>query len=95
MNRSLTALLCAGLALTTLARADSADDRFKALYTAEWNWRQQQFGGSDDEDHDSDPANNHLPDVGVAAQKARLAYWHDVLKQLDAIPTAQLAASTA
>jgi uncharacterized protein (DUF885 family) len=92
MNRSLTALLCAGLALTTLARADSADDRFKALYTAEWNWRQQQFGGSDDEDHDSDPANNHLPDVGVAAQKARLAYWHDVLKQLDAIPTAQLSA---
>ncbi|WP_395680141.1 DUF885 domain-containing protein [Dokdonella sp.] len=92
MNRSLAALLCAGLALTTLARAESADDRFKALYTTEWNWRQQQFGGLDDEDHASDPANNHLPDVGVVAQHARLAYWNDVLKQLDTIPAAELSA---
>jgi len=92
MNRSLAALLCAGLALTTLARAESADDRFKALYTTEWNWRQQQFGGLDDEDHASDPANNHLPDVGVVAQHARLAYWNDVFKQLDTIPAAELSA---
>ena len=85
-------LLCAGVAVSALAHAESADDRFKALYTKEWSWRQQQFGGYDDEDSQPDPRDNHLPDVGAAAQKARLAYWNDVLKQLDAIPAKALSA---
>ena len=38
------------------AGAPDADARFKALYTKEWTWRQQQFGGYDDEDKASDPA---------------------------------------
>ncbi len=32
------------------------------------------------------PHDNRLPDVDADAQKARLAYWDNVLKQLDAIP---------
>ena len=92
MKRPLAALFCAGLALTTVAGAESADERFKALYTSEWNWRQQQFGGADDEDHASDPSNNHLPAVDAKTQAKRLAYWNDVLKQLDAIPAGELSA---
>lgn len=90
MHRTALFLLCASLA--ALAHAESADERFKVLYTAEWNWRQQQFGGLDDEDHASDPGNNHLPAVDAATQGKRLAYWNDVLKQLDAIPASELSA---
>ncbi|GAA0711164.1 DUF885 domain-containing protein [Dokdonella soli] len=92
MTRWFAGLLCAGIALSALAHADSPDDRFKALYSKEWSWRQQQFGGVDDEDHESNPHDDHLPDVGATAQNARLAYWNDVLKQLDAIPAKELSA---
>jgi uncharacterized protein (DUF885 family) len=92
MKPWIAGLLCAGLALSALARAESADERFTALYTKEWSWRQQQFGGYDDEDSESNPRNDRLPDVGAAAQKARLAYWDGVLKQLDAIPAGELSA---
>ncbi|NCT69246.1 MAG: DUF885 family protein [Rhodanobacteraceae bacterium] len=92
MKPWIAGLLCAGLALSALARAESADERFTALYTKEWSWRQQQFGGYDDEDSESNPRNDRLPDVGAAAQKARLAYWDDVLRQLDAIPAGELSA---
>lgn len=65
MNRCcLALLLCTGL--TTYAHASDADDRFKALYTKEWTWRQQQFGGLDDEDKQADPKDDHLPAVGAA-----------------------------
>jgi len=91
MNRCcLALLLCAGL--TTLAHASDADDRFKALYTKEWTWRQQQFSGLDDEDKQADPKDNHLPAVDAATQAKRLAYWDDVLRQLAAIPAGELSA---
>ena len=86
MVRLVTSLFAAGLALTALAHADTADERFKALYEKEWTWRQEQFPGQDDEDRESKPTDNRLTDVGAAAQDARLKYWSDVLKQLDAIP---------
>ncbi len=92
MARLLSSLLVAGFALTSLAHAETADDRFKALYTKEWTWRQEQFPGQDDEDTVSRPTDNRLPDVGAPAEKTRLAYWNDVLKQLDAIPVSQLSA---
>jgi len=92
MARLLFCLICAGFALTTAAHASPADDRFKALYEKEWTWRQEQFPGQDDEDREAKPADNRLPDVGPDAQKARLAYWTDVLKQLDAIPASELSA---
>ena len=92
MLRVLSSLLVAGFALASLAQANTADDRFKALYEKEWAWRQDQFPGQDDEDRESKAGDDRLTDVGVAAQKERLAYWNDVLKQLDAIPAGELSA---
>ncbi|AKS15948.1 DUF885 family protein [Xanthomonas campestris pv. campestris] len=72
----------------------SAAQRFKALYTREWRWRQAQLAGAVDEDNQatqSGPA-DHLPKVDVATQQMRTAYWQQVLKELDAIPMAQLSA---
>lgn len=70
--------------------AASADDRLRALYTAEWAWRQKEFG----ELEGSGPGARagYLPKVDAAAQAARLAYWDGVLKRLDAIPVAELSA---
>jgi uncharacterized protein (DUF885 family) len=88
--------LLTGLALTTLApicaQADTADARFESLYKKEWAWRQHEFAASDDEDGDARVQVNHLPSVDAASQKARLAYWNDVLKQLDTIPLKELSA---
>jgi len=92
MVRLVTSLFAAGLALTALAHAETADDRFKALYQMEWTWRQEQFPGQDDEDRESKPTDDRLTDVGADAQATRLKYWQDVLKQLDAIPVADLSA---
>ena len=92
MVRLVTSLFAAGLALTALAHAGPADDRFKALYQKEWAWRQEQFPGQDDEDRESKPTDNRLTDVGADAQTARLKYWDDVLKQLGAIPVGELSA---
>ncbi len=61
--------------------------RFKAIYTAEWAWRQRQT--ADDEDS-GDAARAHLPDVGPAAQDARTAMWTGVLARLDGIDQARL-----
>lgn len=92
MIRCLAGLFCVGVALGSLAHADSADDRFKALYTKEWAWRQDQFPGQDDEDREAKPSDNRLTDVGAQAQQTRLVYWNDVLRQLDAIPVKSLSA---
>jgi uncharacterized protein (DUF885 family) len=92
MVRLVTSLFAAGLALSALAHAETADDRFKALYQKEWTWRQEQFPGQDDEDRESKPTDNRLTDVGADAQAARLKYWDDVLKQLGTIRVGELSA---
>jgi uncharacterized protein (DUF885 family) len=92
MVRLVTSLFAAALALTSLAHAETADDRFKALYQKEWAWREEQFPGQDDEDRESKPTDDRLTDVGADAQDTRLKYWQDVLKQLDAIPVGELSA---
>jgi len=71
-----------------LAAVD-AGQRFHDLYTREWQWRQQQFAGADDEDSQGSPA-DHLPKVDATTQTMREQYWADVLQQLDAIPKNQL-----
>lgn len=58
----------------------TADERLRALYTAEWTWRQKEMG------RDSD----HFPRVDAATQEARLTYWTRALAQLDSIPYDQL-----
>lgn len=85
-------LFCAGVALSALAHAESADQRFEALYKKEWSWRQEQFSGYDDEDRQASPRDRRLPDVDPATQKQRLAYWNDVLGRLDKIPAGELSA---
>jgi uncharacterized protein (DUF885 family) len=77
-----------GAAVPAGAADTGADARFKALYTREWSWREEQFAGQDDEDNEK-PA-DHLPAIDAATQQARLAYWLEVMKELNAIPRASL-----
>jgi uncharacterized protein (DUF885 family) len=67
----------------------AADARFKALYESEWAWRQNQFPNDRRGD---EPIADHLSRVDAASQTARLAYWRDVRRRLDAIPEAELSA---
>ena len=63
----------------------SADARLRALYTAEWNWRQQEMARRSDAPGDAGAA-DHFPRVDAASQAARHAYWLGVLATLDSIP---------
>ncbi|WP_158755141.1 DUF885 family protein [Dyella sp. S184] len=68
--------------------AQDADARFKQIYTAEWAWRTGQAGVSTS--GEAQPNNGRLDDVDAASQQQRLAYWQNVLKQLDGIDVAKL-----
>lgn len=68
-------------------RAASADARLKALYTAEYAWRQQMLGSNEDSPPGTPP---HLPDVSLAAQAAKTARWTETERQLAAIRLADL-----
>jgi uncharacterized protein (DUF885 family) len=82
------ALLGLGLVMTgtagAQAGASTADARLRALYTAEWTWRQREFGGRG-EGGDSGPG-ERFARVDAASQQARLAYWTRALATLDGIP---------
>ena len=89
----------AGAAATTAAQASAhpvdrataaADAAFRAIYEAEWKWREQEFGGSGDEDSESTVDVPRLPDVGAPAQARRLAKWDAVLAQLATVDPAKL-----
>jgi uncharacterized protein (DUF885 family) len=90
---ALALALCAAPALSAsktatpaVTGAGSADARFKAIYSTEWTWREAQFGRIDEAGGAGEGAMpNHLPAIDAKAQAARLAYWNDVLKKLDAI----------
>ncbi|WP_313642867.1 DUF885 family protein [Stenotrophomonas sp.] len=84
------AFAAAPSAPATLA-TQSVDDQFKAIYEKEWAWRQT-GGGEASEDSDAPASSTKLPDVGAAAQQARLKVWDDVLAQLEAIDPAKLSA---
>jgi uncharacterized protein (DUF885 family) len=58
----------------------SADARLRALYTDEWNWRQQELGRGSD----------RFAPVDAASQQARLDYWTKALATLDTIPFDEL-----
>jgi uncharacterized protein (DUF885 family) len=93
MEKKLGAAICAAgvllcASLPALA-ADDADARFKSIHTSEWKWRQSQHLARDDEDKGASP---ELPHVDARSQQARLAYWQDVLRQLDTIKPAELSA---
>ncbi|TWB62281.1 DUF885 domain-containing protein [Nitrospirillum viridazoti] len=71
------------------AAAGKADAQFKAIYTKEWKWRQEEFKGEDDEDS-TDTVAGHLPKVDAATQEKRQKVWEGVLKDLAAVPQAEL-----
>ena len=89
----LLALLHAGATFAAQATATSAEERFQSLYRQEWQWRVGQ--GLADEDakpasREEADAHARLPRVDARTQAARLAYWQDVLRQLDGIAPAAL-----
>ena len=67
----------------------SADARLRALYTEEWNWRQQELARAGDSPGD---LSDRFPKVDPASQQARLVYWTKALATLDAIPFDQRSA---
>ncbi|MEO8361436.1 MAG: DUF885 family protein, partial [Vicinamibacteria bacterium] len=72
--------------------AGSAADRFKALYTREWKWRQAQSSGLDEDADPSAAMRDRFPRIDAATQSIRLKYWQDVLKELHTIPASELSA---
>jgi len=93
MYAFLAGICCAAVILIltaaspSLAKKPSADAQFKALYTKEWKWRDDQFPGGED---NSKEIADHLPKADEATQQMRLRYWEGTLKALDAIPRAKL-----
>jgi uncharacterized protein (DUF885 family) len=71
-------------------KRSAADIRLRAIYSAEWRWRKDQFAANEDEQK---PIADHLPKVDPDTQQMRLRYWEAVLKKLDAIPRAELSAT--
>ncbi|HEU4781611.1 MAG TPA: DUF885 family protein [Steroidobacteraceae bacterium] len=95
-NPALLIVLCgiASLGVPSAAGAQasaSADARLKAIYTAEWDWRQKEWA-REPGDVGRGATADHLPDVSATSQKARLAYWTKVLGHLDVIPAQELSA---
>lgn len=70
------------------APAGAADAKLRALYDAEWTWRQQEFAREKIDGRWQ--ASSRLPPVAPADWERRAAYWKQVLATLDAIPLAEL-----
>jgi len=71
-------------------KTDTADARLRAIYTAEWKWRDEQLPDTEDTQR---PIQDHLPKVDPATQAMRLRTWQDTLHKLDSIPRADLSAA--
>ncbi len=86
VRSSVTSLvLCVVLVLVpgsvqTQRGTSSADDRVRALYMEEWNWRQQELARGGDEPGAA--GSDRFPRVDAASQQARLAYWTRTLAAL-------------
>lgn len=82
-----TACVVLACAFGPATAATSADARFKTIYTKEWKWRITERLARADSEQGVSPA---LARVDAAAQDARRRYWEGILKELDAIPAAEL-----
>jgi uncharacterized protein (DUF885 family) len=91
-------VLCAVVLISTAAvqtqrGGGSADERLRALYTEEWNWRRQELARGNEPGGRG--GGDRFPRVDAASQRARLDYWTKTLAALDAIPFDQLSAEEA
>ena len=84
------AALCVLAGTPVQAAVGDADAKFKAIYTKEWAWREQQAGEDFDSRHQMP---DHLPKDDPATHAMQLAYWQNVMKQLDTIKPASLSPS--
>ncbi len=66
----------------------SADQRLRRLYEAEWAWRREQDGRLQGSGQGA--LADHYPRVDPTSQQARRTYWENTLRELDAIPVADL-----
>jgi uncharacterized protein (DUF885 family) len=90
----IAALLLGGMSPTAIARpqapagapARAADPRLKALYEAEWAFREKEFARLPGSQRGEATGSDHLPSVTPAAQQRRAAYWSGMLAKVDAIP---------
>ena len=82
-------LLAAALTMSAPVLAQRADLQFRAIADREWAWRNSERI-ADGPPGTVDPG---FPDISPAAQQRRLAYWTDVLKQLDAVDQKALSAA--
>jgi uncharacterized protein (DUF885 family) len=80
-------LLWAGLSTPAMARP-SADAQFKAIYEAEWAWRDAQLIA----DSWDGPIRERMPEIDEKTQAARLAYWDATLAKLSKVRVEQLSA---
>ena len=79
---SVPAALAAQTTQFASTRTTDADQRLKALYTAEWDWRQREQAREPGQvGHGA--AADHLPRVDAASQQQRLEYWQKTLAELD------------
>ena len=70
--------------------ASIADAHFKSIYTQEWQWRRAQHIEDDEDERNGIRAD--LPHVDAKAQAERLAYWQNVMRQLDGVRPGELSA---
>jgi len=85
MSPWIRAIAFAGLFAGAAHAATTPDDSFRAIYTKEWAWRNGQAGILTS--GEAQPGDGRLDTVDAANQAKRLAYWNDVLAQLDRIDT--------
>jgi len=81
-------VICLVLAAGAAAAAPCGHEpaaRFKAIYTAEWKWREAEFPDSGFEDG-GEKIPDRLPREDAESQARRRAQWEGVERQLGAIP---------
>ena len=87
----LVAMTVAAMALAACATVggrapeSALDQKFRAIYEAEWTWRQNLEPEDDDDTVDEDKAPRTWGRVDPATQAERLAHWKAVIAELDAL----------
>ncbi|HWU25575.1 MAG TPA: DUF885 family protein [Rhizomicrobium sp.] len=66
--------------------ADGTEARFRSIYEQEWAWREEQYPGDDE----TKPFPDRLPKEDSAAHAARLKYWREVMKKIEAVRVSAL-----